>query len=439
MGKLNLKALPPPPPFPPGWRPAPRRPGAARRVWKAAASVPGRFLLWLKNTSICKCLFALTVLAVLAYIAALLLAMSLTEGQMSEIYQYLADGYYTSQLPEELYQRLRTLEGFRVFCTYFLALVAIFLETIVFYNLKLKVPLRLLKDAAARMAENNLDFTLYYGFQDEMGDLCRTFERTRAQLEQNHRELWRAIEERKRLNAAFAHDLRTPLTVLRGYVDFLGRYVPQGKITEEKLLSTLSTMSHHITRLEQYVATMNEAQRLDDISAKPRQVSGLALADMLHEGLSLLGETEGIAVSVRSDLRDEPLRVDAALFMRVAENLVSNALGYAKNQVMLTLGADGRFLLLTVEDDGRGFTPEELVQATKAFYKDKNHENSAHFGLGLNICQTLCERHGGWISLENRPQGGARVLARFSTRAVPGPPAGQQPGREGWPQKEKFP
>lgn len=108
-----------------------------------------------------------------------------------------------------------------------------------------------------------------------MGDLCRTFERTRAQLEQNHRELWRAIEERKRLNAAFAHDLRTPLTVLRGYVDFLGRYVPQGKITEEKLLSTLSTMSHHITRLEQYVATMNEAQRLDDISAKPGRFPAL--------------------------------------------------------------------------------------------------------------------------------------------------------------------
>lgn len=102
--------------------------------------MPGRFLLWLKNTSICKCLFALTVLAVLAYIAALLLAMSLTEGQMTEIYQYLADGYYTSQLPEELYQRLRTLEGFRVFCTYFLALVAIFLETIVFYNLKRRCP-----------------------------------------------------------------------------------------------------------------------------------------------------------------------------------------------------------------------------------------------------------------------------------------------------------
>ena len=86
--------------------------------------------------------------------------------------------------------------------------------------------------------------------------------------------------------------------------------------------------------------------------------------------------------------------------------LVSNALGYAKSRVDLTLRGDARFVYLIVEDDGRGFTPEELTQATKAFYKDKSHENSAHFGLGLNICQTLCGRHGGWLSLENNPHGG---------------------------------
>ena len=101
------------------------------------------------------------------------------------------------------------------------------------------------------------------------------------------------IEERKRLNAAFAHDLRTPLTVLRGYVDFLAAYVPQGKVREEKLLSTLATMSSHINRLEHYVDTMNEAQRLDDISPQPRPVSTQELTNALFEEITLLGETQG--------------------------------------------------------------------------------------------------------------------------------------------------
>ncbi len=179
--------------------------------------------------------FALTVLTVLFYIASLAIVLQFTEEFIYSVYAYVdAHDIVLAQLPEDLYRRLQMADFIRIFATYFLALLAIFFEVIAFYNLKLKIPLRLLRDAAARMAHNDLGFTLSYPSRDEMGDLCRMFESTRAQLEENHRELWRAIEERKRLNAAFAHDLRTPLTVLRGYVDFLAAYVPQGKVREEK-------------------------------------------------------------------------------------------------------------------------------------------------------------------------------------------------------------
>ena len=69
-------------------------------------------------------------------------------------------------------------------------------------------------------------------------------------MEDIHRSLWRSIEERQRINAAFAHDLRTPLTVLRGYTDFLLQYIPQDKVKKEKVLETISTMSGHIARLK---------------------------------------------------------------------------------------------------------------------------------------------------------------------------------------------
>ncbi len=387
------------------------------RTLHALLSAPRRLYVWLKNTPICICLFALTVLAVVFYIASLVCVLQIIEHFIFSVYAYLSEsGMTLSQLPENLYRRLQIADSIRVFATYFLALLGIFLEVIVFYNVKLKEPLRLLRDAAARMANNDLNFTLSYQSRDEMGELCCTFERTRAQFEQNNRDLWRMIEERKRLNAAFAHDLRTPLTVLRGYVDFLATYVPQGKVREEKLLSTLSTMSSHINRMEHYVDTMNEAQRLDDISPQPRFISTQELTNALFEEITLLGEPEGIAVRLHPELYSGMVRIDPALLLRVLDNLVSNALGYAKSRVDLTLRGDARFVYLIVEDDGRGFTPEELTQATKAFYKDKNHENSAHFGLGLNICQTLCGRHGGWLSLENTPHGGARVVARFSLR-----------------------
>ena len=70
---------------------------------------------------------------------------------------------------------------------------------------------------------------------------------------------------------------------------------------------------------------------------------------------------------------------------------------------------------MVVSDDGKGFSEEELHLATKAFYKDKTHANSAHFGLGLNICKILCEKHGGFLILENNAFHGAMVTALFSS------------------------
>ena len=81
----------------------------------------------------------------------------------------------------------------------------------------------LLTTSANRIAENDLDFSIVYDRNDEMGLLCKAFEKMRSALESNNREMWRQMNERQKLNAAFSHDLRTPLSVLKGYVEYLIR------------------------------------------------------------------------------------------------------------------------------------------------------------------------------------------------------------------------
>ena len=71
------------------------------------------------------------------------------------------------------------------------------------------------------ISNNNLDFSIKYDSKDELGELCSSFETMRFTLANNFSEMWRQMEERKQLNAAFAHDLRTPLTVLKGYNEIL--------------------------------------------------------------------------------------------------------------------------------------------------------------------------------------------------------------------------
>ena len=111
---------------------------------------------------------------------------------------------------------------------------------LLFYRNRLKKPLAALDEASQRVLANDLNFSVGYASNDEIGRLCATYEKMRISLLDSNRELWRALEERKRLNASFSHDLRTPLTVLRGYADLLEKYVPQDKLQKEKLISTIS-------------------------------------------------------------------------------------------------------------------------------------------------------------------------------------------------------
>lgn len=130
------------------------------------------------------------------------------------------------------------------------------------YRNKLKEPLIKLRVASENIANNDLDFRVDYHSKDELGQLCVSFEIMRSTLESNFSEMWRQMEERKQLNAAFAHDLRTPLTVLKGYDEMLQS--SSDSITRD----IAETMGKHIFRLERYVDSMSQLHRLED--ARPQ-------------------------------------------------------------------------------------------------------------------------------------------------------------------------
>ena len=132
------------------------------------------------------------------------------------------------------------------------------------------LPLAILDHAAGQIADNNLDFKVVYNREDEMGKLCASFEKMRVALQESNEEMWRQMEERKRLNTAFSHDLRTPLTVLKGQSELLQQYAP--KMSAEKVIGTSEMMHRHIVRLEAYVQTMSDLQRLEDIEIIRKQM-----------------------------------------------------------------------------------------------------------------------------------------------------------------------
>ena len=302
------------------------------------------------------------------------------------------------------------------------------IAAVLFYRRRMKEPFDILKKGANEMGQKNLDFQIHYDSTDEMGQLCRTFEQMRSAIVSVREELWQRIEDQKEINAAFAHDMRTPLTVLRGYSELLGRYVPEGKISEQKLTDTLALMTRQLQRLEDYTKTMRHIRSFEEIEPVREQIRFRYLAECIREITDPLNEAGGVAIRLtdRQEQEDMNLCLDESLFLEVFENLLSNALRYAARQVQITLEWDesSGYLRLYVHDDGQGFNIEELHTASEPYFRGEksladgqgNEPEKEHFGIGLHICRVLAEKHGGSLNLANSIEGGALASVSFFCR-----------------------
>ena len=284
-----------------------------------------------------------------------------------------------------------------------------------FYEIELKKPIKLLIDASQKISENQLDFKIEYKKKNEIGTLCTAFDEMRSALYENNREMWRSLEERKRLNSAFSHDLRTPLTVLKGYADLLEKYIPDGKISEEKLLSVISMMNGQISRLEHYTQKMNAVQKLEDIVPRSEEISAKILFENLSETGKIICGEKDFRTEFSSDR--ETFFTDSEIVMQVYENLLSNAVRYAENSVTAVCEISGEILRISVLDDGTRFSGEALKNAVQPFFRDEKEPDKIHFGLGLYICKILCEKCGGNLTLSNHENGG-KVTAEFPCEKI---------------------
>ena len=291
------------------------------------------------------------------------------------------------------------------------------LADIIFYKVKLKTPIEILNKGAMEISNNNLDFCLEYNNNDELGNLCNAFEKMRSELNKNNIKMWTMINDRKQLNAAFSHDLRNPLTVLKGYSNYLTKYIPTGKLSDEKILSTTQLMSEHINRIEYYVENMSNAQRLEDLVVSKSMSNINKFIENLDENISIIAKQEGKSFTLKNQINNINLFFDENIILRVVENIISNAFRYARNNVSILIYLEQELLTFVIEDDGIGFSKESLKLALRPFYRDKTlNDSNAHFGMGLYISKILCEKHGGSISIENNSTNSAKITVKFSTR-----------------------
>ena len=334
--------------------------------------------------------------------------------------------YYDGNLPvrPDLYIRSEQSRFLLELCDFILvygflvfSVPGIVIAVLLFYRNKIQKPLQELKAASRQIEENNLDFHINYENHDELGQLCAEFEKMRTELVSNNRKMWRMVEAEKMLRAAIAHDIRTPLATLRGYQEMMLEFLPGSALSQEKTEEMLREGMEQIDRINRFVETMRILSGLESREAVWEQTSLNQLEAKIRISSGVLETEYGRNVTFNPIYADKDFQADAGFVLEVAENLISNALRFANQNVLVRFFLEGESLTLEVEDDGKGYPqgfslPEDIHQ-TRGLHQQSDLK---HLGIGLYISRICCEKHGGKLTVENRSEGGGMARATFQVK-----------------------
>lgn len=361
----------------------------------------------------------------------------LATNTMNDSYRYIGDGIFaqkeiTSQDDALFWEETDVvtvgkkdrylwefLTFIQVFCIPGYSVAAVLLVSSVYYKNRIKEPLFLLKTEMEAVKRNDLSFSCFYDSADELGDICQTMDTMRKAVVDNQKNMWELMEEQRKINAAFAHDLRTPLTVISGYVDMLMEYYPKGELSGEKLMEALTSIKGQTTRMKSFSETMKKLDSFELLEVKKKKYQTKDLKDEIISFAKGMENKQTPGIFVTTQFCKDEIYCDENIILEVLGNLLSNALRYGKEKIEILAQQEGDRFFLYVKDDGRGMTKEELYKADSPYYSDKNYGEekkegqSVHFGLGLTICRILCKKHGGRLGFTNSVEHGAIVCADF--------------------------
>ena len=276
-----------------------------------------------------------------------------------------------------------------------------------------------LADAARRIEERDLDFEVGTSGVREIDGVLGAMDEMRASLKGSLEAQWRSEQAQREQIAALAHDLKTPLTVVRGNVDLL----LEGELTDDQR-PCAADAAEGARQMGTYLAALIDATLGDATVFAPVERPLRPLLVRLRtqaEALAACGGAQ-VAWSEGAGL-PEALRMDEALVERAVMNVVANAVEHAPadSTVEVRVRADGAadaggVLAVSVTDVGPGFSPEALERGCERFYQgDPARAARGHRGLGLHVAAEAAARHGGSVELANRDaaEGGACVTLRF--------------------------
>ena len=263
-------------------------------------------------------------------------------------------------------------------------------------------PIHHLQVATKKITDGNLDFEMPAGGEDEIGELCTDFEEMRRRLKETAEEKLEAEKQNKELISNISHDLKTPITAVKGYVEGLMDGVADTPEKQEKYIRTIYNKANDMERL------INELTYYSGIDSNriPYNFHRINLAEFFQDCVEDVGldlESKNIELNY-SNLVDPSTRIiaDPEQLKKVIDNIVGNSIKYMdkpKGVINIRILDEVDSVRVEIEDNGKGISARDLGKIFERFYRTDASRNSSTggSGIGLSIVKKIIEDHGGYI------------------------------------------
>lgn len=280
---------------------------------------------------------------------------------------------------------------------------------------RMKKELAGLGKVTEKIASNDLDFEIQSSGIREIEAVMISLEKMRDALKKSLKEQWDGEHARNRQLSDLAHDIKTPLTVVRGNAELLA----EGELCPEEL-SCVQEILENACDIDRYLDSMRQVLKGENEKKEQKRLPCCKLAEELKEAARQMGTARRIPVCLESE--NTVREYEGTIFccstelLRAWKNIVSNGLEHTEAEkgirieICETDGEDS-YLVASVRDYGTGFSKEALLHGAEAFFSgDESRHDRNHQGLGLSIAEKFIKEQGGFLKYQNAEGGsGARV------------------------------
>lgn len=281
------------------------------------------------------------------------------------------------------------------------------------FGKKIKGNLAPVMEAVEKIKEQDLEYQVTYSGIKEFDDCLSSIDDMRIALKTSLEQLWKTEQDKNRQMSALSHDIKTPLTVVRGNAELLSEM----ELTKEQK-NIIAYIINSTVRIQNYVQKLIDITKSVEGDLNPREeVSTKDLLCDIRKQAEELAEVYHHKINWKELWHSQTVNVSYDQVLRAVINIIQNAAEHTKKGGTITVCVEEENgnLSFTVEDNGNGFTKEALLHGTEQFFMDDMGRNGeAHYGIGLFFAKTAAEKHGGEIMLANSEEtGGAKVMICF--------------------------